>query len=122
MYRGVVMTITHMTNGMILKVYQRKENEHIANVLYGEVTDDETCRFEPGFRVITSPIIVSNEYKTVFYTKYQSCYKLKEAAGTLEITPQEWILMRDQLFSPAELLAIRLIAKGEQTSTPPDPE
>jgi len=108
-----------MTNGMILKVYQKKENEHIADILYGEVTHDETCRFEPGFRVITSPISDSNNSKTVFHTKSRNCYELENPAGNLIVSLQEWKLMRDQLFSPAELLAIRLIAEDERTSTPP---
>jgi hypothetical protein len=86
--------------------------EYFDAVLYGEVTNDETLRFDVGFSVISSPITETNENITVFYTKSHSRYELDISADTLKITAQEWLLMREQLISPDELIALRIINLG----------
>jgi hypothetical protein len=101
-----------MTSGMILKVCNNTYTEYFVAVLYGEVTNDETLPFDVGFRVISSPITETNENITVFYTKSHSRYELDNSAGTLKITGQEWLLMREQLVSPDELIAMRMTNCG----------
>ncbi|MFK3978144.1 hypothetical protein [Shewanella vesiculosa] len=106
------MITTHIKNGMILEVYNNDYTEYFDAVLYGEVTNDETLRFDVGFRLISSPITETNENITVFYTKSHSRYELDNSADTLKITAHEWLLMREQLISPDELIALRIINLG----------
>jgi hypothetical protein len=60
---------TSLTAAIILSVYDFKNNEKIllGKFLYGLVDKDETNRFEPNFRVITSTIKSQNNLE--FITK-----------------------------------------------------
>lgn len=101
------MLKTHIKNSYILHVKDMDDgrNELLASVLFGEVITDETNRYKHGFRVITSPVI-SQSYSQ-FKTQTGNLYIVDEKSKALTISANEWVLMKENLLSPSELLTLR---------------
>ena len=101
------MLKTYMRNTCLLHVVDFEEcrGELLADVLYGEVVTDETCRYNKDFRVMTSPIICQNGSE--FRTKSGSLYVAEGIAKSVSISAKDWYLMRENKLSPQELNSIR---------------
>ena len=101
------MLKTHMNNACLLHVQDREEGrvEQLADILFGEVLIDETCRYKKGFRVMTSPVIYNhnNEFKT----QSGNLYITENTTESLTISASEWYVMRENLLSPLELVALK---------------
>lgn len=80
-------------------------DELLASVLFGEILNDETCRYKKGFRIMTSPVVScsNNEFKTQTGSLYISDKKYH----SLIIAANEWYLMREKQLSPNELVSLR---------------
>ena len=65
---------TFLKHAIILSVFdfQKGEKKLLGRMLFGIVINDETNRFKPGFRVITSTIIAQNNFE--FITKSENYY------------------------------------------------
>ena len=101
------MKKTYLKEATILSVFDFQNNEKISlgTFLFGFVIKDETNRFEPSFRVITSKIQSQNNLN--FITKSESCYVISEEPEELDITFVEFVVMRHRLYSPVEILELR---------------
>lgn len=102
---------TYLKDATILSVYDFKNNEKIflGKMLFGIVINDETNRFEPNFRVITSTI--KSQECFVFITKSGNCYVTNDEPKNLDITFVEFVVMRNGLYSPSEILEMRQALK-----------
>lgn len=69
------------------------------------VNKDETNRFEPNFRIITSTI--KSRINFEFITKSGNSYVIDEEPNCLDITFVEFVVMRHLLSSPSEILDMR---------------
>jgi hypothetical protein len=98
---------TFLKNATVLSVFDFKNDEKklLGQMLYAVVIKDETNRFEPGFRVITSTIKSQSNLK--FITESGSCYLIDADPEQLDITFIEFVVMRHRLYSPSEILEIR---------------
>jgi hypothetical protein len=102
---------TYLTEASILSVYDFKNNEKnlLGKFLFGIVNKDETNRFEPNFRIITSTIKSQNHLE--FITKSNSCYVIDSQPDHFDISFVEFIVMRHRLYSPSEILELRQTLK-----------
>jgi len=101
------MLKTHMSNTCLLHVQDREEGrvEQLVDILFGEVLNDETCRYKKGFRVMTSPVIYNQDNE--FKTSNGSLYVAERSTESLTISASEWYVMREHLLSPHELISLR---------------
>jgi len=101
------MLKTHMSNTCLLHVQDREDGrvEQLADILFGEVLKDETCRYKKGFRVMTSPVIYNHDNE--FKTQSGSLYITENTTESLTISASEWYVMREHLLSPQELVSLR---------------
>jgi hypothetical protein len=81
----------------------------LGRFLFGIVDKDETNRFEPNFRVITSTIKSQNNLE--FITKNRSCYVINHEPNSFDLTFAEFVVMRHRLYSPDEILELRQAVK-----------
>jgi hypothetical protein len=102
-----VMSKTFLKTATILSVYDFKNNKKIllGKFLFGIVDKDESNRFEPNFRIITSTIKSQNHLE--FITKSNSCYVIDSQPEHFDISFVEFIVMRHRLYSPPEILEMR---------------
>ena len=98
---------TFLTDATILSV--NNEKKLLGDFLYGIVIKDETSRFEPNFRVITSTIKSQNNLE--FITKSGNSYVIDNEPGSLDITFVEFVVMRHKLCSPDEIFEMRQALK-----------
>ncbi len=103
------MEKTYLKEATILSVFdfQNSEKKLLGKSLFGFVIKDETNRYEPNFRVITSKIQSQNDLN--FITKSESCYVISEEPEELDITFVEFVVMRHRLYSPSEILELRQV-------------
>ncbi len=108
---------TFLTEATILSVFDFQNNEKIllGKFLYGIVIKDETNRFYPGFRVITSTIKSQNNLE--FITKSGNSYVIDDEPSSLDITFVEFVVMRHRLSSPSEILDMRQMLKQRDDRT-----
>jgi hypothetical protein len=102
---------TFLKDVTILSVFDFKNNDRkfLGKFLFGFVINDETNRFEKGFRVITSTIQSQNNLE--FKTKNRSCYIINDEPELFDISFVELIVMRHRLYSPSEILELRQALK-----------
>jgi hypothetical protein len=102
---------TFLKDATILSVFDFKNNDRkfLGKFLFGFVITDETNRFEKGFRVITSTIQSQNNLE--FKTKNGSCYVTNDEPKAFDITFVEFVVMRQKLYSPGEILQMRQALK-----------
>ena len=81
---------TYLKDATILSVYDFKNNE-------------------TNFRVITSTI--KSQECFVFITKSGNCYVTNDEPKNLDITFVEFVVMRNGLYSPSEILEMRQALK-----------
>ena len=105
------MKKTYLKDTTILSIvdFQNSEKTLLGKFLFGFVIKDETNRFEPGFRVITSTIKTQDCSEII--TKSGSCYVINIKPEELNITFAEFVVMRHRLYSPAEILKMRKMLK-----------
>jgi hypothetical protein len=98
---------TYLKDATILSVFDFKNNKRnfLGKLLFGFVIKDETNRFEPNFRVITSKIQSQNNLE--FKTKSGSCYVTNDEPKTFDISFVEFVVMRHRLYSPSEIIELR---------------
>jgi hypothetical protein len=108
---------TYLKDATILSVFDFQNNERnfLGKFLFGFVIKDETNRFEPNFRVITSTIKSQNNLELI--TKSGNCYVIKTEPDQLDITFVEFIVMRHRLSSPTEILEMRRALKSNDDRT-----
>jgi hypothetical protein len=98
---------TFLKDATILSVFDFHNNEKIllGKFLFGIVTYDESNRFEPNFRVITSTIQSQDYFE--FITKSGSCYLIDDEPKNFDLTFVEFVVMQHRLHSPTEILELR---------------
>ena len=98
---------TFLKDATVLSVFDFQNNEKklLGQMLYGVVIKDETNRFDPNFRLITSTIKSRTNFK--FITKSESCYLVDAEPDKLDITFVEFVVMRHRLYSPREIVELR---------------
>ncbi|OUR62372.1 hypothetical protein A9Q74_05220 [Colwellia sp. 39_35_sub15_T18] len=108
---------TFLKEATILSVvdFQNSEKTLLGKFLFGFVIKDETNRFEPNFRVITSTIKTQNLFE--FITKSGSCYVINDDPTNLDITFAEFVVMRERLYSPDDILELRLLLNHNDDRT-----
>ena len=108
---------TFLKGATILSIYdfQEGEKKSLGRMLFGIVIKDETNRFEPNFRVITSTIQSQNNFQ--FITKSGNCYVIATEPDQLDITFVEFVVMRHRLSSPSEILEMREALKQRDDRT-----
>ncbi len=105
------MRKTFLKEVTILSVFDFKNNEKIllGKMLFCIAVKDETNRFEPNFRIITSTIRSQNNLE--FITKSKGFYVIDAEPKYLDITFAEFVVMRHRLYSPSEILELRQMLK-----------
>jgi len=98
---------TFLKDATILSVFdfQKGEKKLLGQMLFGIVINDDTNRFEPNFRVITSKIKSQNDFE--FMTKSGNCYVTDNEPENFDISFAEFVVMRHRLSSPVEILEMR---------------
>lgn len=93
------MLKTYIKNTSILHIkdFDEGRNELLADVLFGEVISDETSRYNHGNRVMTSPIVCSND--NMFKTESGNLYITEGRSYDLTISTKEWSVMREKNLS-----------------------
>lgn len=89
--------------------YHKGENVLIGELLYGIVIKDETNRFEPNSRVITSKIYSQSDFE--FITSNDSCYVIDDDAKCFDLIFSEFVVMQNRLYSPSEILILREMSR-----------
>ena len=84
-------------------------------MLYGVVIKDETNRFEPEFRVITSTIQSQNNLE--FITKSGSCYLIDDELVYFDLIFAEFVVMKHRLHSLREIVEMRQALKLQDDRT-----
>lgn len=102
---------TFLKNATILSVfdYENNEKKSLGQMLFGIVIKDETNRFEQSFRVITSTIQSQNNLE--FKTKSGNSYVTNAEPDYFDISFAEFVVMRQKLSSPGEILEMRQALK-----------
>ncbi len=102
---------TFFKEASILSVfdYQKSERKLLGRMIFGIVIKDESNRFEPNTRVITSTIKSQNNLE--FITKNGNCYVIDDEPNYLDITFAEFVVMRNGLYSTYEILQMRQALK-----------
>lgn len=105
------MRKTYLTEATILSVFdfQKGEKQLLGQMLFGIVIKDETNRFKPDFRIITSTIQSQDYFE--FITKSGSYYVVDVEPEHLDISFPEFVVMRHRLYSPSEILELRQALK-----------
>jgi hypothetical protein len=108
---------TFLKEATILSVFDFQNNEKklLGQMLFGIVINDESNRFELGFRVITSTIKSQKNFE--FITKSGNSYVTNDDPEQLDITFVELVVMRHQLSSPSEILEMRQMLKLKDDRT-----
>ncbi|MBL4909891.1 MAG: hypothetical protein JKX78_07705 [Alteromonadaceae bacterium] len=102
---------TFLKDAAIVSIFdfQKDEKKLLGRIIFGIVIKDETKRYLPEFRVITSTIKSQKNFE--FITKSGNCYVINDAPGQLDITFVEFVVMRHRLSSPSEILEMRQTLK-----------
>jgi hypothetical protein len=95
--------------------FQKNEKKILGRMLTGIVTKDETNRFPTGQRVITSTI--ESQYQFEYSTKSGNSYITNDDPENFDISFVEFVVMRDRLCSPAEILELRKALKKSDDRT-----
>ena len=100
---------TYLKDTTILSVYdfQNSERKLLGKFLFGIVINDETNRFKSGVRVITSTIQSQDYFE--FITKSGNCYLIDDEPKNFDLTFSEFVVMRERLYSPDDILELRLL-------------
>jgi hypothetical protein len=108
---------TFLKDATILSIFdfQKDGNKSLGKIIFGIVINDETNRFEKGFRVITSTIQSQNSLE--FKPKNGSCYVTNDEPKAFDITFVEFVVMRQKLYSPDEILELRQMLKLKDDRT-----
>lgn len=78
-------------------------------MLTGIVINDETNRFSSDQRVITSTIESQDQFG--YTTKSGNTYVTNDEPECFDLTFVEFVVMRERLHSPAEILELRKMLK-----------
>jgi len=108
---------TFLKEATILSVFDFKNDEKIllGKMIFGIVINDDTNRFEPNFRVITSTIQSQNTFE--FITKSGNCYVTDNETENFDISFAEFVVMRYRLSSPSKILEMRQALKLKDDRT-----
>mgnify|MGYP003384773022 CR=1 FL=1 len=104
---------TFLKHATILSVYdfQKGEKKLLGQMLFGIIINDESNRFELGFRVIKS------QNNLEFITKSGNSYVTDNDPENLDISFVELVVMRHRLSSPSEILELRQMLKLKDDRT-----
>ena len=108
---------TFLKDATILSVFdlQKGEKQLLGQMLFGIVIKDETNRFPAEQRVITSTI--ESQYQSEYTTKSGNTYVTNDDPENFDLTFVEFVIMRDRLCSPAEILELRQAVKKSDDRT-----